>query len=783
MLKEEQRYETEPYYLVGKPVTRLDGREKVTGAAIYTHDLKVPNMLYGKIKRSTKPHAEIVGIDASRALKLKGVRAVITSKDVPNTRRGVLVKDTPVFAIDRVRYVGEPVAAVAAETTEIAEEALDLIDVDYRDLPSIFDPEESLKKEPVVVIHPDFRSYTVKYLGAELGIPNLHAYFKVRRGDAEKAFEKCYTIVENTFHINMVHAFHLEPIVSIARVEPNGGITIWESTQHPYMLRNEVSEALQIPLEKINVIVPHVGGGFGNKLVSVVAPITVALTMQTKRPVKISLTRREVFEASYVRQPFVVHIKDGVARDGRILARKMTSIISGGGYSGGMGVNETKTSNCGFTHYKADNFHYDAYRVYTNRVPGGPYRGFGAGQVNWAVESQMDIIAKKLNLDPVEIRLKNLVEEGDKNLVGETMRSAEHKSMLRKAKDLIGWGQKRSADGPWRFGKGVSSGHKWSFAPTASSALVKCSFGGFLDVFVSTIDMGTGAQTVLAQIAGEVLKTPIEKIRVSMPNTNFTPFSDGGFSTRQTYNDGNAVRLAALDLKKQIVERASGIIGADKMELNIKEGNVYSTKDPKKTMKIDDLFIKGVSRGGAFAPERDFIGAATWYQESGPLRPEDGQCTTDRACSFYDVVSTAAEVAVNVETGQIKVLKLAVSVDPGTVMNPLLFEGQVQGSAFMAFSNTLFEDMIFEDGRLVNAELADYKIAGSKDAPEIVVSWGGSPFPDGPFGAKGIGEGPMLPTPAAIANAIYDAIGVRIYDLPVTAEKVLTALKKKEGSS
>ncbi|MBI4257489.1 MAG: xanthine dehydrogenase family protein molybdopterin-binding subunit [Thaumarchaeota archaeon] len=782
MLKEEQRYETEPYYLVGKPVTRLDGREKVTGSAIYTHDLKVPNMLYGKIKRSTKPHAEIVSIDTSRALKLKGVRAVITGRDVPNTRRGVLVKDTPVLAVDRVRYVAEPVAAVAAETPEIAEEALDLIDVEYRELPAIFDPEEAMKKEPIVVIHPDFKSYTVKYLGAELGIPNLHAYFKVRKGDVEKGFEKCDQIVENSFRINMVHAFHLEPIVSMARVEPNGGITIWESTQHPYMLRNEISEALQIPLDKINVIVPHVGGGFGNKLVSVVAPITVALAKQTRRPVKIAFSRREVFEASYVRQPFTVHIKDGVTRDGRIVARKMTSIISGGGYSGGMGVNETKTSNCGFSHYKVDNFHYDAYRVYTNRVPGGPYRGFGAGQVNWAVESQMDMIAERLGLDPVEVRLRNLVEEGDKNVIGETMRSAEHKNMLRKAKELIGWGQKRSPDGPWRFGKGVASGHKWSFAPTASSAMVKYSFGGFLDAFVSTIDMGTGAQTILAQIAGEVLRIPLEKIRVSMPNTNFTPFSDGGFSSRQTYNDGNAVRLAALDLKKQIVERAAGVLGVDRMELDVREEKVYSAKDPKKAMKIDDLFMKGVSRGGAFAPVRDFIGAATWFQESGPLRAEDGQCTTDRACSFYDVVSTAAEVAVNIETGQIKILKIAVSVDPGTVLNPLLFEGQVQGSAFMAFSNTLFEDLVFEDGGLVNAELADYKIAGSKDAPEIVVSWGGSPFSDGPFGAKGIGEGPMLPTPAAIGNAVYDAIGVRIPDLPVTAEKVLVALKEKRGS-
>jgi CO/xanthine dehydrogenase Mo-binding subunit len=769
------------HYLVGKSVIRLDAREKVTGAAVYTQDMRFPNMLFGKIKRSTHPHAEIVKVDTSRAERLKGVRAVITAKDVPKTRRGVLVKDTPVLAGDRARYVGDPIAAVAADTLEIAEEAIELIDVEYRDLPVILEPEEAMKKDASVVIHPDFRSYAVKYAGAELGIPNLHAYFKVRKGNVEKGFEDADLVVENTFRTNVVQHFTLEPIVSVARVEPDGRITLWESTQHAFMLRNEVSEALQIPPERINVIVPHVGGGYGGKLVSVVAPITVALAIRCKRPVKISYTRKETFEASYVRQPFTITVKDGVTKDGRIVARKVVSYISGGGYSGGMGVNEAKTSICGISHYQAENFWYDAYRVYTNRVPGGPYRGFGALQVNFAIESQMDIIAEKLKLDPTEFRLKNLLEEGDRNVIGEVVANAEHRPLLLKAKEMIGGQGKGEQQGVWRLGKAVAVGHKWSFAPTASSAVVKYSFGGIVDVNVSAVDMGTGALTVMGQIAGEVLKMPFDRIRVSMPNTAYTPFSDGAFSTRQTYNDGNAVRLAASDLKRQILERAAPILHSDPLELDLKEGEVYSTKQLDRTLKVDDLFVKGVSRGGAFAPVRDFIGAATWYQTAGVLRPEDGQCTTDRACSFYDTVAAAAEVAVNTETGQAKVLRLCLAVDPGTVLNPMLLEGQVEGAAFMAFSNAMYEDLVFEKGVPVNSELADYKIAGAKDAPRIEVSWRGTAFNDGPFGAKGIGEGPMLPTTGAILNAIYNAVGVRIKDLPATSEKILMALRAEEG--
>ena len=288
-----------------------------------------------------------------------------------------------------------------------------------------------------------------------------------------------------------------------------------------------------------------------------IAPIAVALAMHSRRPVKLALSRKEVFDSSCVRQPFLITVKDGVAKDGRILARKVTSYISGGAYSGGMGVNEAKTSICGISHYKAENFWYDAFRVYTNRVPGGPYRGFGAMQVNWAIESQMDILAEKLEIDPVEFRLKNLLDEGDRNVIGELTEITEHKALLLKAKEMIQWGRETPREGPWRFGKGISIGHKWSFAPTASSAVVKYCFGGTLKVQASAIDMGTGALTVLGQIAGEVMKMPFERIQVSMPDTSITPFSDGAFSTRQTYNDGNAVKLATLDLKKQIIERAA----------------------------------------------------------------------------------------------------------------------------------------------------------------------------------------------------------------------------------
>jgi len=779
--------EHEVLLTAGKSVPRLDGYEKVTGKALYGVDIELPGMLYGKIKRSTIPHGLIKKIDTSAAEQLEGVWAVITGQETPNRLHGTGIADTPIMARDRVRYLGEPVAAVAASSEQLAQKAIGLIRVDYEELPSLVDPEEAVQptRNPRVIIHPDLSKYeTGKIWSALLDAerPNVSTHIKVRKGDVEAGFRAADVILENSFSTNVAHATHTETVCSVTKFEDDGSLTVWSVNQAPYRIQSQLSQALGIPPSKIRVIVPYVGGGFGNKANIYTEGIGAILSKKCgNRPVKITLTREEVFLATTVRHPFIIRVKDGVMKDGRIVAREISAILNGGAYAGYAGV--TVARNCIFSAvstYDIPNLKIDVYRAYTNQVPAGAFRGYGGAQMDWAIESQMDLIAKKLRIDPVELRLRNILADGALNGIGERMSGYHPEECLKKAAELIKWGKhEEKVEGPWVKGKGIALGEKYSGEPT-SVAHVRLLPDGTLEVFTSAVEIGVGSNTVLAQIAAEEYGVPITNIRLAKPDTYITPFDVGAVSSRQTYNCGNAVRLAIRDLKSRIAEYASKQLGVPLEDVEVKAGKVTFRNSQREPMSVEDLFERRTTRYGAYLQSgNEFWGMGTWSAPTGTLDPDTGQCDTERANGCYTPVAVAAEVAVNKETGHIRPLRFVVVVNIGRAVNPVLAATQVEGAVSMGVGASLYEDLVIEEGKMLNPDFKDYKPPMSGDTTYSVETiFLENPQPDGPYGARPVGEAPILPIAPCLANAIDDAIGVRVTSLPITAEKILLSMGK-----
>jgi CO/xanthine dehydrogenase Mo-binding subunit len=773
--------------IVGKRIARVDGVIKVKGEAQFCIDLELPRMLHAKIKRSTIPHGRIVRIDTSQAEKLPGVKAVMTAKDVPDKKHGLILKDRRFIARDRVRFVGEPVAAVAADTVEIAEEAIDLIEVEYDELPAVFDPEEAMKPDPPAILHPDLESYDkgpIVMPQLDIKRPNVYSYFRIRRGDVEQGFKEADLIVENRYTTAMIQHIQMEPHCAVAKVDPDGRITVWSSTQSPYVLRDQIAEALDIPVSKIRVIISFIGGGYGGKLELKPEPFCIILAQKTKRPVKLVFTREEVFIGASVRHPFVVYIKDGAKKDGTIIAREMKLILNGGA-SGEIGYIVNRNAAFGpVGSYKLPNFKLDGYGVYTNQPIGGAFRGLGSPQAVWPIEAQLDIVAEKLGIDPLEIRLKNALEEGDENVTGEKMHSVGFKQALQKVAEAIEWDQKPpSTSGAWRRGKGIAGGNKYSFA-SASAAFIKICEDETLEIRTSCPEVGQGAHTILSQIAAEEFAIPLKDIRVTMGDTDITPYDLGAASSRETYHMGNAVRLACEDAKRQIFELAADRLEARAEDLDIRDWKVYVKGSPERVISVSELYQPMPLGGKTIEKIGEIIGKYSFSQHWDPLDPDTGQLPPGgRAVAFYIHGAQAAEVEVNIETGQVRIIRFYSALDMGRAVNPLNVEGQIEGGIGMGIGSALYEQMVLDKGIVLNPNFADYKIPTAAELPlnlytkAIIVE---APHRDGPFGAKGIGEGVLVPSAPAIANAIYNAVGVRIKDIPITPEKVFKALKERQ---
>ncbi|MDO9209758.1 MAG: xanthine dehydrogenase family protein molybdopterin-binding subunit [Deltaproteobacteria bacterium] len=762
---------------IGQSPVRLDAREKVTGRTLYAVDLKMAGMLYAKVLRSPHPHARILHIDATKARSLPGVVAVVTGKDFPGSL-GATVQDQSFLAGDKVRFVGDAVAAVAAVNLDTAEEALSLIHVEYELLPALFDPVEAMKSREVL-IHENLSQYAVAPGIFPVPGTNICNHFKLRKGDPERGFKESDLVLEDTYRSHMVQHAHLETHAAIAQVDSSGKILIWSNTQTPYFNRKALAKSLNLPLNQVRVMVTTLGGGFGGKSYLKAEPICVALALKSKgRPVKLVFTREEEFGVAPVRHPTIIRCKTGMKKDGTWLAQETELIFDTGAYAD---IGPRVCRNAGFSAagpYQVPNVRIDSYCVYTNHPIGGAFRGFGIPQVSWAIESHLDVMAEKLGLDPVEVRLKNAVEEGSLSVTGQVLHSVGLKETLRQAAEKIGW---RKASGPYR-GKGIACMHKSTVTPSSSAAFVKLNEDASVTLLCSAVEMGQGSSTILAQIASEELGIPVEKISMVRPDTDVTPYDMASVSSRSTFFVGNAVRRAAADAREQLLQIAAEILEANPQDLVIEAGKVMVRGVPEKAIPIAELPLgeafyvgaKGRGRG------RPVLGRGSFtVEDATPLDRETGQGKNPSA--FWMYATQAAEVEVDPRSGRVKVLRISSAHDVGKSIHPVAIEGQIQGALVMGVGTALWEEMELEKGRVKNPSFAEYKLPSALDAPEMIPIIVEELHAQGPYGAKGLGEPALAPTAAAIANAIYAAVGVRVKDLPITPEKILEGLRKKEN--
>lgn len=768
---------------IGKTFRRLDYQTKVTGRAQYLADMSVPGMLHGKILRSPYPHARIARIDATKAAKVPGVMAVLTREDILHDEGiepfyGPVFKDQTIVATEKVRHVGDPVAAVAAVTTDAAEAALKLIEVDYEELPAVLTIDDALKSGAMLV-HDSVKLPTSGFADLAEIKPiegtNLCTHFRLNRGDIEKGFAEADQVFEDTFTLPATQHSFLETHACIASVEPGGRITVWATTQNPFVVRTQLANIFKVPVSKVRVIVPYLGGGYGGKVYPKVEPITVALSQKAGRPVRLVLSREEVFY-TITKHAAVIRMKTGVKKDGTLIARECEIHLDTGAYAE-IGPRVAKKS--GYTAagpYKIPNLKIDSYSVYTNKPPAGAFRGFGVSQSAWAVESQMDIIAAALKMDPVELRKLNGYNEGDKFVTEETLRAVGLKDCIDEVAKSIGWEMKTfkgskvqgSIGGNLRRGKGLACMIKATITPSISCAVVKLNEDASLSIYTGTVEMGQGSETVLAQIAGKELGIAMPAIQVLGVDTDVVPYDLTTSSSRSTFHMGKAVQLAAQDIKRQLKQIVAKEYGVPEDEISFADGKI---RLPETQLDYAEAMFKRFGmQGGTLVGEG---------QVKTSTKDEFGDKSTS---AFWFLAAGAAEVEVDIDTGKFKLLKYASAVDVGKAINPLGCRQQLAGAAITGMGQAMFEEIAYDNGQLINPNLVDYVLPSLADMPPVIDSIAvETPDRNGPFGAKGIGESALIPVAPAIANAIYDAVGVRIKDLPIKAEKIFLALTESNS--
>jgi CO/xanthine dehydrogenase Mo-binding subunit len=779
---------------IGKTFRRLDYETKVTGRAQYLADMNVSGMCHGKILRSPFPHARIKRIDTTKALKVPGVLAIITRDDIMHDEGiepyyGPVFKDQTIVAVEKVRHVGDPVAAVAALTFDAAEEALKLIDVEYEELPAVLDVHQAVKSGATLV-HESVRIPESGFADlAELKPvdgTNICTHFKLNRGDIEKGFAESDQIFEDTFTLPATQHCFLETHACIASVEPGGParglaggrITVWATTQNPFVVRTQLANIFKVPVSKVRVIVPYLGGGYGGKVYPKIEPITVALAQKAGRPVRVVLSREEVFY-TITKHAAVIRMKTGVKNDGTLVARECEIHLDTGAYAE-IGPRVAKKS--GYTAagpYRIPNLKIDSYSVYTNKPPAGAFRGFGVSQSAWAVESQMDIIAAALKMDPLEIRRKNGYDEGDKFVTEEKLSSIGFKECLDGVANAIGWEPKEEFKGSkvqgstsesLRRGKGLACMIKATITPSISCAVVKLNEDASLSIYTGTVEMGQGSETVLAQIAGKELGIPLQNIQVLGVDTDVVPYDLTTSSSRSTFHMGKAVQLAAQDIMRQLKQIVVKEYGVPEDQVSFADGKI---RLPETALDYAEVMFKRFGMQGG-----TLVGDG---QVKTSVKDEFGEKSTS---AFWFVAAGAAEVEVDSETGKIKLLKYATSVDVGKALNPLACRQQLSGGAITGIGQAMFEEIAYDNGQLINPNLVDYVLPALGDMPGVIDSiFVETPHKNGPFGAKGIGESALIPVAPAIANAVFDAIGVRIKDLPIKAEKIYLALEETRTKS
>jgi CO/xanthine dehydrogenase Mo-binding subunit len=743
-------------------VPRLESWLKVTGRAEYVHNLRLPGMLYGKIFRSSVAHGRIKSIDASAARALAGVHSVVTAKEVakvlPNPFYGPAFHDQPVLAVDKVRYVGEPVAVVLASDPHVAEEAVHLITAEYEALPAVYDEVEAMTSKAIVhdELKPAGTFPDLKHLQGRKNT-NIALDFRLRRGNQAKAMQAADRVFEHRFRTQQVMHTPLEPLVSAAE-STERTLTIHTASQSPSFVRIEIARLLGWPENRIRVRVPFLGGGFGAKLYIKLEALVSVLSLIARRPVKVALTMEEQF-FTITKHASTFRIKSGVTKDGRIVARDCEVWWNGGAYAD---IGPRVTQKSGFTApgpYEIPDVSIDSYALYTNLPPAGALRGFGIPQLVWAYESHTDLVAREMGIDPVEFRRKNLLREGRPQATGTVMKDAAIEKVLERLEVLMDWRKPFDrGTGTVRKGRGIAVGFKACIANTTSLATVNVNADGSVTVYTSCVDMGQGSDTAMAQIAAEVLHVATESVTVIHSDTDVTPFDMATLGSRSLFHSGNAVRLAAEDALQKILQL--------KKDLNLPADAA-----------IADVFKKKYGmRAGSVVGVGSFI---------PPYTPPDENGQTDNATPFWMVGGSGVELEVDTETGRVRLTKLVNVADVGTPINPRIVETQLSGGAIMQLGFTLFEKMLFDgEGQLRNASLAEYKIPGFLDLPESIVNEAVvAEQRNGPFGGKGVGETATFGVSPAIANAIHDAAGIRLTELPMNPEAVWKKLCEKKSLS
>lgn len=755
--------------LVGARVPNVDGWEKVTGRAEYFIDLERPGMLWGKVLRSPLPHARIKRIDTSRAAAVPGVKVILTGADCPRCRWGPIVADQYILPVDgRVRFVGDEVAAVAATSEEAAEEAISLLEVEYEELPAVFDLEEALRPS-APRIHEDRG--------------NLACRLEITRGDLERGWREAVCVVEREYSTPAVHQCYLEPVACLAEPAPDGRLVLWLPTHMPYNERQILARALGIPVERIRIRQTHIGGSFGGKIHHKSYSICALLALRAGRPVKMQDTREEAFQAAYPRVAMRTRVKLGVSRDGRFVAKEMRILADNGAYCDEAPVVLSVAADTMDNLYRLENLRTEAMLVYTNKVPSGAFRGFGNPQTTYAFECAVDEAAEELGWDPAELRLRNVVGPNTTSVHGWRISSCGIAECIREATQQAGWKEKRRSrevTGDLRRGVGLAccvhkSGARRHPVYEGSAAYVRVDGTGSVTVLCGETEIGQGARTVWAQIAAEVLQVPLEKVRVIHLDTDVSPYGVGTFASRVTTLGGKAVLLAAQDAERQLRAVAADLLGTGVEDVTLREGE----------------FVAAGGRRLSFAE----VAREAEHRRAGLPVTGQGVCLVPgvvyadergygNLSTTYAFAAHVAEVEVDVRTGQVRVTEVTAAHDLGRAVNPLLAEGQVEGGVAQGIGYALHERLVFgEKGEVLNPNFLDYKILTAADAPRVRTIFVETKDPFGPFGAKGLGEPALVPVAAAVANAVAHALGKRVRDLPLTPDKIWRVLAEDPVSN
>lgn len=743
-----------PFGVIGTSVPRIEGREKVTGDAQFALDVRLPGMVWGKILRSSEPHARLVRVSASRARRLPGVHAVITGADVPGLRIGVVLQDMPVLCDQRVLYVGDAIAAVAAEDPDLAEEALGLIEVEYEPLPAVFDAQEAFS-DSAPRVHPDARSYPNRPEMPD--IPNLQAFTQLQKGDVQQGFSEAELVFEHTFNTPLSHQGYIEPRACAATIEQDGTIRIWSSCQAPYRLRDMLAGVLGLPKEQVVVERTMVGGSFGAKGGVGAEAIAYFLARASGRPVKIVPTSTEELQAGTPRHPATITIKTGVMRDGAIVARQARIVMDGGAYAAPKAQPSLILPSVARTlgPYRIPHTLIEARWAYTNNVPGGIARAPGQPQVVFAGESQMDIIADALDIDPLELRLRNAIEEGESWPDGARFQGVMARATLELVRRASGWDEPL----PPHRGRGVAISER-GVGAGACGLVLTVHDDGRVTALSAIPDCGTGAFTILRQMVAEELQLPLNAVSVASGNTNQAPEDAGMGGSKHTFSLTMSVLETATELKRRLAEVAAQRLECAVDDVELVGGGYQVKGHPDSRVAAQEVMADAAALAGGRLEARS----------AGPSRQQRAPFSCSVAC--------VVEVEVDQTTGVVRPLKITSAVDGGRAINPQLAHAQIEGAVVQGLGQALMEHLPSVDGRISALHLGDYKMPCQADVPELrVVLVEGAPGPS-PYQAKAIGELGNVPMPAAVANAVARACGARVFALPVSAERVRKALRQ-----